>query len=126
MICRTSRCCARFDADKLEKIVANLLSNAYKFTPAGGEVVFSAKILEKEATYCKLHITISDSGIGIPAEQLPRVFDRFYQADASATRGYEGTGIGLALVKELVDLHGGIISVESSQEKGTTFSSGCL
>jgi signal transduction histidine kinase/DNA-binding response OmpR family regulator/streptogramin lyase len=111
----------RFDADKLEKIVVNLLCNAYKFTPAGGEVTFSARVSEKDATYCKVHLTISDSGIGIPAEQLPRVFDRFYQADASATRDYEGTGIGLALVKELVDLHGGIISVESSQEKGTTF-----
>jgi signal transduction histidine kinase len=111
-----------FDADKLEKIVTNLLSNAYKFTPAGGKVVLSAAVQEKDAMHGMLQLSVSDTGIGIPAGQVSRIFERFHQVDTSTTRDYEGTGIGLALVKELVDLHGGTISLESSQGAGTTFS----
>jgi DNA-binding response OmpR family regulator len=108
-----------FDQDKLEKIFTNLLSNAFKFTPAGGEVLFSLEV-GGSAQQCILKAYITDNGIGIPADQLQRIFDRFHQVDASATRSNEGTGIGLTLVKELVTLHDGKISVESVEGKGTT------
>jgi signal transduction histidine kinase/ligand-binding sensor domain-containing protein/DNA-binding response OmpR family regulator len=112
----------KFDRDKLEKMVVNLLSNAYKFTPAQGEVSFIAEIVQKNTTQCQLQLSVQDTGIGIPQQQQPRIFDRFHQVDTSATRSYEGTGIGLALVKELVELHRGEIRVESKEGTGTTFS----
>ena len=106
------------DPDKVEKIVYNLLSNAFKFTPEGGKVSIH---LTMEASG-QLHLTVSDTGIGIAQELLDKVFDRFYQADTSRTRAYEGTGIGLALTKELVELFGGKIKVDSQEGKGSTFS----
>lgn len=111
-----------FDPDKLEKVVSNLFTNAFKFTAAGGQVYFSvSKITEKESGV-QLELKVKDNGIGIPPERLPRVFERFYQGEASSTRTYEGTGIGLALVKELTELHGGSITVESGSDLGTIFS----
>ncbi len=104
------------DADKTEKIVTNLLSNAFKFTPAGGAVALGARI-ERGL----LEIRVADTGIGIAADELPRVFDRFYQVDSSATRGFEGAGIGLALTREFVEVLGGSIGVESTPGAGTTF-----
>ena len=109
------------DQDKLTRILSNLLTNAAKFTPAGGEVQFSAHIEDVQTNTLFLRVVVQDTGIGIPAHQLPHIFDRFFQADSSATRTYEGTGIGLALVNELVDLHGGTTNVESTEGKGTTF-----
>ncbi len=106
-----------FDKDKLEKIVSNLLSNAFKYTPDYGEVKFYSVIQNNQ-----VKIEISDTGVGIAQEKLPQIFDRFYQVDASTTRDQEGTGIGLALVKELVVLHHGKIQVNSSYGQGTTFS----
>ncbi len=106
-----------FDADALEKILTNLISNAVKFTPQGGEV---AVTLSQDSTAVTLRV--SDTGPGISAEHLPRVFDRFYQVDESHARAQPGTGIGLALVKELVKLHGGSIRVESGTARtGATF-----
>nr|WP_293838404.1 hybrid sensor histidine kinase/response regulator transcription factor [uncultured Arsenicibacter sp.] len=108
------------DRDKLEKIVTNLLSNAFKFTPAGGEVR-----LEVICQTSRLEVTVSDTGIGIPAAHLPRIFDRFYQSDNGGSgnpdRSYEGTGIGLALVHELVTVQKGTVSVRSTEGEGTTF-----
>ena len=104
------------DKDKVEKIVNNLLSNAFKFTPQGGRIAFS--VLKKDGN---AEISISDTGIGIPPERIEKIFDRFYQVDGSHTREQEGTGLGLALTKELVELHKGKISVESSEGKGSTF-----
>jgi signal transduction histidine kinase/DNA-binding response OmpR family regulator len=106
------------DEDKIEKIILNLLSNAFKFTPEGGEVKVSIHFSDDSRN---LTCTISDTGIGISEEKLPKIFDRFYQADASANRNYEGTGIGLTLVKELVEVLKGRISVVSQTGKGTTF-----
>ena len=116
-----------FDQDKLEKITVNLLGNALKFTPRGGSVLFfigrPAKTRyenpgkEDEGILLK----VSDTGPGIPAEELPRIFDRFYQVDSTQTRKYEGSGIGLALVKQYVELHDGKIRVESEPGRGTTF-----
>lgn len=105
-----------FDADKLEKILSNLLSNAFKFTSSGGKVNLRVEYLPQNLKIC-----LQDNGIGIAAERLPRIFDRFYQVDDSQKRNYEGTGIGLALVKELVTVLQGEIQVESVEGEGTTF-----
>lgn len=110
-------CVLMADTDKMEKVLGNLLSNAVKFTKPGGNISISMK--EYENTF---EITISDNGIGIPEESLSHIFDRFYQSDASETREAEGTGIGLALVKELVELHGGSVSVISEVGTGSSFS----
>ena len=111
---------AQFDADKLEKITTNLLSNAFKFTPSNGRVGAEVEYIPKETTIDVI-LTVSDNGIGIDAQRLPRIFDRFYQVDDTSHRNYEGTGIGLALVKELVEILKGRISVKSEVNKGTTF-----
>jgi signal transduction histidine kinase/ligand-binding sensor domain-containing protein/DNA-binding response OmpR family regulator len=107
-----------FDTDKLEKIVNNLLSNALKFTPEGGAVEVSLQVAS-EAPRSNLAISVSDTGPGISAEHLPRIFDRFYRADETHT--IEGTGIGLALTKELVELHHGKIVAQSTPGKGSVF-----
>jgi len=104
------------DQEKFEKILFNLLSNAFKFTPEGGKIKVE---VEKKRSIVK--ISISDTGPGIPPDKLPHVFDRFYQADDSYTRDHEGTGIGLALTNELIELHHGEIAVESEVGKGATF-----
>ncbi len=109
-----------FDEGKVQHIVYNLLSNAIKFTGEGGKVVLHANQAERQGQVF-LQLKVQDTGIGIPEGQLTRIFDRFFQADNSSTRKGEGTGIGLALTKELVELMGGSISVESTAGKGTTF-----
>ena len=106
------------DRDKLEKILYNLLSNALKFTPAGGTVSVSL-IVNDPVPEGWIELRVQDTGAGIPAAKQPYIFDRFYQADASATREQEGTGIGLALTKELVDLHGGTLHLSSQEGVGT-------
>ncbi len=98
-----------FDHDKMENIITNLLSNAIKFTPKGGEITV---LLTERNSDC-IEIKIRDTGIGIPETELPKLFDRFYQVDSSQTREYEGTGLGLSLTKELVELHHGTIKVQS-------------
>ena len=111
-----------FDADKWEKILTNLLSNALKFTEKGGQVVvtLTARSVTDVEGSSAVTITVTDSGIGISPEHLPHIFDRFYQVDTSHTRAYEGTGIGLSLVHELVELVGGTINVQSQPDAGTT------
>jgi signal transduction histidine kinase len=105
------------DRDRLQQIVWNLVSNALKFTPKGGRVEVRLTDHEGEA-----QIEVIDSGIGITAEFLPYVFDRFRQADSSMSRRHSGLGLGMAIVRHLVELHGGTVSVESEGEnKGTTF-----
>ena len=106
-----------FEPDKLATIISNLLSNAIKFTPEQGTVRVSIRPVD--ATH--IDLVVRDSGPGIPAADLPHLFDRFHQADAPATRGLPGTGIGLSLAKELVELHGGTIFVESEEGFGAMF-----
>lgn len=107
-----------FDREKLEEIFNNLISNAIKFTPENGSIFL--RIFERPSDN-KIEVIIEDSGVGINSESLPHIFDRFYQVDSSQTREYEGTGIGLAIVKELVELHQGEIKVESTPGVGTKF-----
>lgn len=128
-----------FDPDKMEKVFYNLISNAFKFTPENGEIKVSITVRHAEFistsstkweipkpvrddnTKDTVEISVKDSGIGIPADRLPHIFDRFYQVDSSTTREHEGTGIGLALTKELVELHKGKITVNSKEDEGTVF-----
>lgn len=105
------------DADRLQQIVWNLLSNAVKFTPKGGEIQVKLQRVDSH-----VEIVVSDSGVGISRDFLPHVFDRFRQADASTTRIHGGLGLGLSIVHQLVDLHGGTVSVQSEGEgKGAAF-----
>ncbi|MEL7314022.1 MAG: response regulator [Cyanobacteria bacterium J06559_3] len=104
------------DLEKFDKVLYNLLSNAVKFTPKGGTITVT---LTSATDRCVL--TVQDTGIGIRENQLPHLFQRFQQADGSTNRHYEGTGLGLALVKELVTLHHGDITVTSTYGVGTTF-----
>ncbi|WP_430965026.1 hybrid sensor histidine kinase/response regulator transcription factor [Spongiimicrobium sp. 2-473A-2-J] len=107
---------ASFDRDKLEKVLYNLLSNAFKFSEDGSFISF-------ETTYGEqaLQMQLADSGKGIPKEDLPFIFDRFYQVDGSSTREKEGSGIGLSLSKDLVELMDGTITVTSELDKGSFF-----
>jgi signal transduction histidine kinase/ActR/RegA family two-component response regulator len=105
------------DADRLQQVIWNLLSNAIKFTPKGGRVQ-----VRLERINSHVEITVSDSGRGISAEFLPQVFDRFRQADGTSTRKHGGLGLGLSIVRQLVELHGGTVGVESDGDgQGSTF-----
>jgi signal transduction histidine kinase/DNA-binding response OmpR family regulator len=105
-----------FDEQKIQHIIYNLLSNAIKFTSFGGRVVFHVKAEDEQ-----LILKVKDNGKGIAEAHLPHIFNRFYQADSELSRAYEGTGIGLALTKDLVELMGGEIQVKSQWDKGTEF-----
>ncbi|GAB3550012.1 hypothetical protein GCM10027577_28470 [Spirosoma fluminis] len=107
------------DRAKLENILYNLFSNALKFTPVDGNVSVNLTH-QNEQNQDWVELEVADTGIGIRAAKLPYVFDRFYQVDASDTREQEGTGIGLALTKELVELHGGTIQIASQEGMGTS------
>jgi len=105
------------DPDRLQQVAWNLISNAIKFTPRGGRVIVS---LAHVASH--VEVTVSDTGLGIAPEFLPHVFDRFRQADATTTRAFGGLGLGLAIVRQLVELHGGTVRVDSEGEgQGSTF-----
>ncbi|MGJ5632124.1 chemotaxis protein CheB [Nostoc sp. CALU 1950] len=99
------------DAKRLQQVLGNLLSNAIKFTPAGGRVDITLSQVDQQA-----QIQVSDTGIGIPAELLPHIFEQFYQADSSTTKTNQGLGLGLAIVRHLIELHGGTVQAESPGE----------
>ncbi len=103
------------DKDRLTEVFLNLVDNAIKFTPPGGKINIKAR--EEES---KVHITVADTGIGIPKNVIPFLFQRFYQVDASLTRKYGGVGLGLYICKSIVDAHKGDIWIESDEGKGTT------
>jgi signal transduction histidine kinase len=105
----------RGDERRLRQILFNLLSNAVKFTPQGGEVTISAHVQADG-----LHIAVADTGIGIAAEDIPRALARFGQIDSALSRRHTGTGLGLPLAKELAELHGGTLAIESEVGTGTT------
>lgn len=105
------------DVDRMTQVIRNLLSNSLRHTPAGGQVIVTCKSEKPH----ELLITVSDTGEGISSDDLPYVFDRFYRADKSRSRTSGGSGIGLAIVKQLVEAHGGKVWVESKSGQGTTF-----
>lgn len=105
-----------FDEEKLERILLNLISNATKFTKPGGTI--EVELFDKDNYVV---ISIKDNGIGIPKDKLSQIFQRFKQVDPLLSRSHEGSGIGLSIVKSLVEMHGGTIKVESEYEQGTEF-----
>ncbi|MGB8213724.1 MAG: ATP-binding protein [Anaerolineales bacterium] len=106
------------DVEKISWVILQLIDNGIKFTPSGGQVTLS---IEKESDTLVM-ITVTDTGIGIPADRLEEIFEPFHQLDASPTRRYGGTGLGLALAKEIVSAHGSLVEVKSEEGKGSTFS----
>ncbi|MDD4016482.1 MAG: PAS domain S-box protein [Kiritimatiellae bacterium] len=114
-------CLLRGDPGRLRQILSNLVSNAIKFTPAG-EVAIRVLLESESADSAVLRFSVRDTGIGIPKEKIGILFERFTQADASTTRKYGGTGLGLAICKQLAELMGGEVSVESEEGKGSEFS----
>ena len=105
-----------WDEDRINEVLGNLISNAFKFTPRGGKVALTVAAVDDNVV-----VTVSDTGAGISAEQLPHIFDKFYQADNQAAAATKGTGLGLAIAREIVEAHGGQITVESRVGEGTTF-----
>ena len=108
------------DVTRLRQVLVNLLSNAVKFTPAG-EVVVTARTTENDAGTMLLHLAVTDTGIGIPADRMDRLFMSFSQVEASTTRNYGGTGLGLAISARLIEAMGGRIGVDSKPGQGSTF-----
>ncbi len=104
------------DTEQFEKVIINLLHNAIKFTAAGGRIILSIDNSENE-----VELVVEDTGEGIPADMLETIFDRFAQVDGSSTRSREGTGLGLSLAKEIVELHGGSIRAQSALGRGSRF-----
>jgi signal transduction histidine kinase len=104
------------DPDKLSQAVINLLSNALKFTPAGGAVEVHVESVKETA-----EIRVTDTGIGIDPKELPRIFERFYRADSSRSRATGGSGIGLSIAKAIIEAHGGSIDAASEPGKGSEF-----
>jgi two-component system, cell cycle sensor histidine kinase PleC len=104
------------DVDKIERIILNLLSNSIKFTPSGGKVSVTLKTISK-----KIFISVKDTGLGIPSDMQKSIFERFKQIGSTLTKDFEGTGIGLSLVKSFVELHNGTITVISEVNKGSEF-----
>ncbi|MEO5590313.1 MAG: HAMP domain-containing sensor histidine kinase [Gemmatimonadaceae bacterium] len=106
-----------WDEDRINEVLGNLLSNAFKFTDRGGLVELSV-----EGTDNEVRIAVHDTGVGIAGDQLPHIFEKFFQASNQAHAAVKGTGLGLAIAREIVEAHGGTILVESTLGKGTTFS----
>jgi signal transduction histidine kinase len=109
------------DREKVEQILTNLVGNAIKFTPEGGEISVSAKPFENEGNMDMVAISVRDSGIGIPEDQLDRIFEKFHQVEDSLRRSIVGAGLGLAIAKSLVEAHHGKIWAESEVGKGSIF-----
>ena len=105
------------DRQRIEQVIINILSNAVKYTPDGGRIDIELKVQRARRN---LVLTIRDNGIGIPKEDLDHLFERFYRVEKSRTQDAGGTGLGLAIAKELVEAHGGTISIDSVLSEGTT------
>jgi len=104
------------DDEAISQILSNLLDNAIKYTPAGGKITLGATAIDGF-----IELYVRDTGIGIPAEDLPRLFERFYRVDKARSRDLGGTGLGLSIVKHLVAAQNGTIRVESGVNQGSTF-----
>jgi signal transduction histidine kinase len=106
-----------WDLDRVNEVLGNLLANAFKFTPQGGSVELSVEGIDDA-----VHVEVHDTGAGIPPDQLPRIFEKFYQADNQRAAATSGSGLGLAIAKQIVEAHGGRILCDSTPGVGTTFS----
>jgi signal transduction histidine kinase/DNA-binding response OmpR family regulator/ligand-binding sensor domain-containing protein len=115
------RLIASFDRMALEKVFANLLGNAFKFTPEGGHVTWSAAHVDDGTPAGVVEVAVADDGPGIAAEDVPHIFKHFYRSERSVTRVQPGTGLGLALAHDMVEQHGGTLTVESREGHGATF-----
>ena len=104
------------DPGKLAQVCYNIIENAIKYTPDGGTIRISLRRMGRDAV-----LEIADTGVGIPADDLAHVFDRFYRVDKARSRDTGGTGLGLSIVQQIVRLHAGSVNVQSEQGKGTTF-----
>ena len=104
------------DFEKMTLVVINLLDNAVKYTPAEKEIVLKASSNNEG-----VEISVTDSGLGIPEKEIPRIFERFYRVNRTHSRNLGGTGLGLSIVKHIVEAHGGTISVQSLPDQGSTF-----
>ena len=113
----------RGDREKLRQVMVNLLSNAVKFTPKGGwvQVLVTEVKFQPELDAEGWHFVVQDSGVGIPSDQLEKIFQSFYQVDNSSTREFGGAGLGLAIVKSYVEGHGGAVRVQSELGQGSRF-----
>ncbi|RME45768.1 MAG: sensor histidine kinase [Deltaproteobacteria bacterium] len=111
------------DKGKIRQVLDNLVANAVKFTPEGGRIVISARrgLAGEEEGFDFVEVSVQDTGIGIPQDQIERTFDRFFQVDGSSTREYGGAGLGLSIVKTFVELHGGRVFASSVEGEGSTF-----
>lgn len=114
--CKTDREFIQLDQDKFDKILLNLVINAIKFTPSGGSITVKVNVAQG-----LLRLTVEDTGVGIPPDVLPHIFERFWQVDTSSTRKFRGAGIGLALVRSLTEAMGGAVNVSSQLGQGTLF-----
>ncbi len=114
--CQTDSDAVEIDRDKFDKILLNLVINAIKFTPSSGTIEVKVNVAQE-----RLRLTVEDTGVGIPPEVLPRIFERFWQVDSSSTRKFQGAGIGLALVRSLTEAMDGEVKVDSQLGHGTTF-----
>ncbi len=112
----TTPCMARGDYQRLTQVFVNLIGNAIKFTPEGGRGAVAVTLQKKDVL-----IEIADTGVGIPKDEVGRVFDKFYQVRRSAERKTNGTGLGLAIVKGIIEAHGGRIWLHSEEGRGTQF-----
>jgi two-component system sensor histidine kinase VicK len=106
----------RIDKGRINQVLDNLIGNAIKFSPDGGEIM--VRLTEQDEAVC---VSVTDQGIGMAADKHQRIFERFYQIDGSSRRRFGGTGIGLAIVKRIIDAHHGKIWVESEANKGSSF-----
>jgi PAS domain S-box-containing protein len=111
--------CLRVDERRARQVLINLLTNAVKFTPEGGRITLTATVAPDDPQH--LTLTVADTGIGIPADKIPQLFQPFIQVDSALNRQYDGTGLGLALVKRLVELHGGEVGLTSTVNEGSCF-----
>jgi two-component system phosphate regulon sensor histidine kinase PhoR len=105
------------DADRIEQVLVNLLDNAIKYSPEGGRITVA---IDDGGAPGLVSITVRDEGVGIPAEDLPRVFERFYRVDQARSRDGGGSGLGLSIAKAIVEAHGGEITLRSEEGQGTT------